>query len=72
MPTGNTHEGRSTEGPVGLPNSDPGNIGGGSYMASSSQPSQEDFEDLFGPAGRDVKQDTQRHKRQYQDQERWG
>jgi hypothetical protein len=60
---GDTHAVRSTDGPVGLPNGDPGNVGGGSYMASSSQPSIEDFEDLFGPAGRDVKQDAQRHKR---------
>ena len=60
---GNTHEGRSTNGPVAIPNSDPGNVGGGSYMASSTQPSTEDFEDLFGPAGREVKQDSQRHKR---------
>jgi len=46
-----------------LPNKDPGNNGGGSYMATSSQPSSEDYEDLFGPAGRDVKQDPQRNKR---------
>ncbi|KAJ1465882.1 hypothetical protein T484DRAFT_1757105 [Baffinella frigidus] len=46
-----------------LPNNDPGNQGGGTYMGAGQQPSTEDFEDLFGPAGREVKQDPQRHKR---------
>jgi hypothetical protein len=55
--------GQTNNGPVTLPSSDPGNNGGGALMASSSQPSVDDFEDLFGPAGRDVRQDPQRHKR---------
>jgi hypothetical protein len=46
-----------------LPTSDPGNNGGGSYTGTTSAPSKEDFEDLFGPAGREVNTDPQRHKR---------
>jgi len=32
-------------------------------MGTSTSPSQSDFENLFGPAGREVKQDESRHKR---------
>ena len=48
---------------VALPTNDPGSQGGGTYQGTSMQPSVDDFEDLFGPAGREVKQDPQRHKR---------
>ena len=60
---GSTHELRSTDGAGILPNNDPGNQGGGAYMGTSTTPSQADFENLFGPAGRDVQLDPQRHKR---------
>ncbi|KAJ1466804.1 hypothetical protein T484DRAFT_1756350 [Baffinella frigidus] len=52
-------------GPATIPTNDPNrsSIGGGSYTGTAQTPSTEDFEDLFGPAGRDVKQDPQRHKR---------
>jgi hypothetical protein len=32
-------------------------------MGTSQTPSTADFEDLFGPAGREVRKDDQRHKR---------
>jgi len=60
---GNTHATRSENGPSALPNNDPGNQGGGALMGSSQQPSQEDYENLFGPAGREVQTDPMRHKR---------
>ncbi|KAJ1471151.1 hypothetical protein T484DRAFT_1845253 [Baffinella frigidus] len=46
-----------------LPSNDPGNYGGGAFMGTSTTPTQNDFEGLFGPAGRDVRLDEQRHKR---------
>ena len=55
--------GSSLMGTVALPANDPGNNGGGSYNGTSTMPSTGDFEDLFGPAGREVKQDPNRHKR---------
>ena len=61
--SGSTHTVRSENAPNLLPNSDPGNNGSGGLMATSSTPSVNDYEDLFGPAGREVKQDPQRHKR---------
>ena len=60
---GNSHATRSENGPSLLPNNDPGNQGGGALMGSSQQPSQEDYENLFGPAGREVQTDPMRHKR---------
>ena len=56
--------GSSLGGPLVLPENGPsGNYGGGTYGAVSTQPSLDDFEDLFGPAGREVKEDPLRHKR---------
>ncbi|KAJ1482400.1 hypothetical protein T484DRAFT_1747615 [Baffinella frigidus] len=63
MSTGASHENRSTEGAGLLPTNDPGNQGGGAFMGTSTTPTQNDFENLFGPAGRDVRLDEQRHKR---------
>ena len=37
--------------------------GGGTYTGVSTQPLENDWENIFGPAGRDVKVDNQRHKR---------
>ena len=44
-------------------NGDPGPAGGGTYTGTSLEPLQADWENIFGPAGRDVKIDQQRHKR---------
>jgi len=60
---GAPHEVRSANGATILPANDPGANGGGALMGTSTNPSQADFENLFGPAGRDVKQDDMRHKR---------
>jgi hypothetical protein len=37
--------------------------GGGTYTGTSTNPLEADWENIFGPAGRDVKTDNQRHKR---------
>lgn len=63
MSAGSSHAIRSTDGASILPNNDPGNVGGGAYMGTAQQPTIEDWENMFGPAGRDVKQDPQRSKR---------
>jgi hypothetical protein len=45
---------------------DPGRFGGGTYVAPSggqSDPTVQDYENVFGPAARDVKLDMQRNKR---------
>jgi hypothetical protein len=45
---------------------DPGRFGGGSYTqpgAPGTEPTVQDYENIFGPAGRDVKLDLQRNKR---------
>jgi hypothetical protein len=46
-----------------LPADDPGKNGGATYMGTSQQPAQEDWENIFGPAGREVVKDPQRNKR---------
>lgn len=49
-----------------ISSADPGMLGGGTYTAPNQQsavPSLQDYENIFGPAGRDVKQDLQRNKR---------
>ena len=60
---GSSHANRSSDGASILPNNDPGSMGGGAFMGTSQTPSTADFEDLFGPAGREVRKDDQRHKR---------
>lgn len=42
---------------------DPGLSGGGTYTGSNTQPTLEQYENIFGPAARDIKLDQQRHKR---------
>ena len=54
---------RDSGGPSYLMSADPGNSGGGTYSGNSQQPTLEQYESIFGPAGRDVKVDSQRHKR---------
>ena len=46
-----------------LKNGDPGLMGGGTITGTNTQPTLEMYENIFGPAGRDVKIDNQRHKR---------
>ena len=61
---GRTQASRSIPEPTYLPgNGNPGTLGGGTYTGSSLEPLQADWENIFGPAGRDVKLDHQRQKR---------
>ena len=60
---GRTQESRSMNAPSHLPSNGLSAIGGGTYTGTSNEPLQADWEGIFGPAGRDVKLDHQRHKR---------
>ena len=46
-----------------LKSGDPGYQGGGTYTGNNTEPTLAMYENIFGPAGRDVKIDSQRHKR---------
>ena len=55
---------RSVPAPSYLPgNGNAGIHGGGTYTGNSLEPQIGDWETIFGPAGRDVRTDQQRHKR---------
>ncbi len=60
---GRTQASRSINEPSYLPTNGLSANGGGTYTGTSNEPLQADWEGIFGPAGRDVKQDHQRHKR---------
>jgi hypothetical protein len=42
----------------------PGDRGGGTIVSASTGPTQEDWENIFGPNGRDAKFDVQRYRRE--------
>ena len=46
-----------------LSSGDPGRHGGNTYTGTGDQPTLAQYEAIFGPAGRDIKIDSQRHKR---------
>jgi hypothetical protein len=50
-----------------LPNGDPGTLGGQTLISTSMAPTIQDYENIFGPAARDIKQDPERHRRR----QRW-
>lgn len=62
---GSTHANREAVAPMMLSSGDPGRTGGnpGTYTGTGDQPTLEQYEAIFGPAGRDIKIDSQRHKR---------
>jgi hypothetical protein len=61
---GRTQASRAFNDPSSIPgNGNAGPLGGGTYTGTSLEPLQADWENIFGPAGRDVKLDHQRHKR---------
>jgi len=61
---GRTQVSRSLQEASYIPgNGNPGTLGGGTYTGTSLEPIQSDWENIFGPAGRDVKLDNQRQKR---------
>jgi len=60
---GQSQDNRSIANPMYLQTGDPGLSGGGTYTGSNTQPTLEQYENIFGPAARDIKLDQQRHKR---------
>ena len=60
---GSTHAQRSIANPMYMSNPDMGLNGGGTVTGTSTMPTIEQYENIFGPAGRDIKLDSQRHKR---------
>lgn len=61
---GSTHALRSMSDPMYLKTADPGYKGGGTYTSvGETEKMQSMYENIFGPAGRDIKLDPQRQKR---------
>jgi len=46
-----------------MPNADPGPYGGGTYTHAGTDPTIRDYENIFGPSARDIKDDLQKYKR---------
>ena len=57
------HALRSMAAPEYLDNANPGFTGGGTVLPSDPQTMMANYENIFGPAVRDIKWDEQRHKR---------
>ena len=49
--------------PAYMIDGDPGRSGGNTYTAQGVEPTLQDYENVFGPSARDIKQDLQRFKR---------
>jgi hypothetical protein len=60
---GSAHADRSRVEPAYLMNGDPGYTGGGTLQAADPSTMMRNYENVFGPAVRDIKWDSQRHKR---------
>ena len=60
---GQTHASREMGGGMYLKTGDPGMGGGGTYTGTGNETTLQQYENIFGPAGRDIKLDQQRHKR---------
>jgi hypothetical protein len=60
---GQDHALRSQNEPMYLKSGDPGMDAGGTVTGHSTTPSIQQYENIFGPVARDIKQDSQRHKR---------
>eukprot|EP00960_Hanusia_phi_P010749 315716-Hanusia_phi.AAC.1 len=63
MAEGQTHERRSDHANYMAPQGDIGINLGGTMTANSTMPTMQDYEQIFGPAARQIKNDTQRNKR---------
>ena len=63
MNEGGPLETRAMANPMYLHTGDPGLGGGGTYSGTNTQPTLQQYENIFGPAARDIKLDQQRHKR---------
>lgn len=46
-----------------IPDGDPGRFGGGTYTNYATEPTIKDYENVFGPSARDIKDDLQKYKR---------
>jgi hypothetical protein len=60
---GMRHEDRSRVEPAYLTTADPGTSGGGTAISGDTQQMLSSYENVFGPAAREIKWDSQRHKR---------
>lgn len=60
---GRTQESRSIANPSYIGDGNPGAYGGGTYTGTGTDPTVSDWENIFGPAARDIKFDAQRSKR---------
>jgi hypothetical protein len=63
---GQSHANREIGNAMYLQTGDPGMNGGNqisTYTGTNTQPTLEQYENIFGPAARDIKLDQQRHKR---------
>lgn len=61
---GTTHASRENTAPFAyLPDGNPGPYGGGTYNGTDTNQLQAEYENIFGPAARDIKFDPQRQKR---------
>ena len=60
---GRTQESRSMTNPSYIVDGNPGPYGGGTLTGTSMEPTIEDYENVFGPAARNIKEDSQRNKR---------
>ena len=46
-----------------IPDGNPGPYGGGTYTTHPTEPTIRDYENVFGPSARDIKDDLQKYKR---------
>lgn len=60
---GQSHALRAQNEPMYLKSGDPGMHAGGTVTGHSTTPSIQQYENIFGPVARDIKSDSQRHKR---------
>ena len=66
MTVGEPNANREILAPSYIGDGDPGRVGGGTYTAPNDakrDPTIQDYENVFGPAARDIKLDLQRNKR---------
>ena len=63
MNEGSTQASRSVAQPTFITNADPGYSGGGGVMVPETHATLEQYENIFGPAAREIKFDNQRNKR---------
>ena len=60
---GSTHAQRNEPSLSYMPSGDPGPGGGGTYTNRPTDPTIKDYENIFGPSARDIKDDLQKFKR---------